>query len=79
MENEKKYNTGEHINIDTLTKEEKNIAIKEWAEGNPMLETVITTCNQNEIPTYESCNGHGLLGLPYISMIITKQNIEKIL
>ena len=74
-----KYNIGKPGSSENIEPEELSLAISEWSEGNPKLEEAITSCIQNGIPTYASCKGHNLFDRPYLSMIITKDNLGKIL
>lgn len=75
---EKSYKNGNPMDIPE-NNEEKSLAIKEWSENNKHLENAITSCIDNNIPTFASCAGHKLLDLPYLSLKVNKNNLGKIL
>lgn len=73
------YNNGKPEDSKNIKKEELSLAISEWSEGNSKLQEAISSCIQNGISTYASCKGHTMYDRPYLSMIITKDNLGKIL
>lgn len=77
--NKEEYNNGGIINISDLSKEEKHVAISQWAEGNKYLEKLLTTCNDNGLETIASCAGHNKFDVPYVTIKITNDNVDKIL
>ena len=71
------YNNGKPIEVPE-NEEEKALAISEWAEGSEHLQNAIFSCLDNGIQTFASCKGHKITDFPYLSMIITYKNIDKI-
>lgn len=74
-----KYNTGIPISLNNVEKENLSLAISDWAEGNTHLQYAIGSCIDNNIPTHASCAGHHITDSPYLSMLISKQNLGNIL
>ncbi len=72
------YNTGMPMNLDSIPKEEKSLAISQWGEGCQELEDVLRTCAELGIQTTASCKGHSLFDNPYVTMVIRKQNVHRI-
>lgn len=73
-----KYANGKMLGVPE-NEEEREKAIKEWAEGNPDLEDAIRSCLDNGIRTEASCGGHGKIGDdPYLAIEISDENIKKI-
>jgi len=62
--NNMKYNTGIPLSFETI-KMNREIAVKEIAEGNKGLENLLNTCIDRNIPTHASC-GHA----SYITFLI---------
>ena len=73
-----KYSNGRPVDI-PKDKEELEIAIKEWAEGNPHLEEALCQCIDHGVITEASCAGHGRGNDdPYIAMKITDETRGRI-
>ena len=51
------YNTGDVMDIDRLTDDQKKQAFHEWAEGSPALEELFLSCDDKGIKTLASCSG----------------------
>ena len=75
----KKYNIGYQVEINTIPDDEMPLAISEWSEGNEKLKEAISQCIENGIPTIASCAGHSFLDSPYIAMSINEENVGNIL
>lgn len=71
------YNNGKPMEVPE-NEEEKALAISEWAEENEHLQNAISSCIDNGIQTFASCKGHKIIDSPYLSMVITNKNIDKI-
>lgn len=74
----KKYNNGKVESIPENATETA-LAIREWSENYKPLETAIGSCIDNNIPTIASCAGHSLMDSAYISMVVNKENLGKII
>lgn len=73
-----KYFTGRSVDI-PKEDDELDIAIKQWAEGNPHLEAALRQCIDNRVKTIASCAGHDKWDDdPYISMEIIDESRKKI-
>lgn len=59
-----KYNTGEPIDINNLTAEERKQAFHEWAEGSKALEQLLNEGYEKGFLSYACCGGD--TGKPYI-------------
>lgn len=59
-----KYNTGEPIDINELTEEERKLAFHEWAEGSEALEQLLNEGYQKGFLSHACCGGD--TGRPYI-------------
>jgi len=79
MKERTKYNNGRQIDSTTVEESEMSLAIIEWSEGDEALNDAIISCMENEIPTLASCAGHKITDVPYLTMIITPQNLGRIL
>lgn len=79
MKERTKYNNGRPIDSTTVEESERSLAIIEWSEGDEALSDAIISCTENQIPTLASCAGHKITDYPYLTMIITPQNIGRIL
>lgn len=79
MKERTKYNNGRPIDSTTVEESEKSLAIIEWSEGDVALSDAIISCTENQIPTLASCAGHKITDSPYLTMIITPQNLGRIL
>lgn len=55
MTDREKYNNKSSIDINSLSKEELAVAIREWAEGDPYLEKFLWRCYENNVETM-ACN-----------------------
>ena len=53
-----KYNYGSPVNIDNMPDEEKYAAMKEFAEGSPILEECLITANKLGFETTNCCRGY---------------------
>ena len=73
------YNDGKPTDIEDIPQEELSLAVKDWSEGSKSLEDAMTACIDSGIPTYASCKGHRITDKPYLSLVITKENIGQIL
>lgn len=79
MKKKTKYKKGEIIPIENIDEEELSRAITEFSEGNKNLKKAIVSCIENNVKTIASCAGHGISVSPYLSMIVTSENIYNIL
>lgn len=71
-----KWNRGNSIPIDSLTFEELEEAIHEWAEGSEILEELLWLCYEKSVYTTGSCaGGHHFA---YIDFDFTKGNAENL-
>ena len=78
MEETKNYANGKSLSIPE-NEQEKELAIRQWSEGNPDLEDAIRACIDNGIRTQASCGGHGKIDDdPYLAIEINEENIKKI-
>ena len=73
-----KYVTGGPVDIPEDLNE-REIAIKEWAEGNKHLEEALKKCIEHGLQTRASCAGHPGLGSdPYLGIDITDETRKTI-
>jgi len=79
MKKRTKYNNGRASDSTKIEQSQMNLAIMEWSEGDESLRDAIISCHKNQIPTLASCAGHSITDYPYLAMIMTPQNMEKIL
>ena len=72
-----KYNNIKSIAIDTLSKDELKVAIKEWSENNEAMENLLWNCYNNKIET----NGCHVGEFSYLSLFVNndKTKIIKLL
>ena len=70
-----KYNTGDSIDIYTLTPEERQIAFHEWAEGSPALENLLKEAYNKGFLSYACCGGDS--GKPYIAFQLNDEYSRK--
>lgn len=72
-----KYNRMASIPISSLSEQELPIAIKEWAEDNVYMESLLWACYNNGIET-DGCHAHTF---PYIAFLLDskKEGILKLL
>ena len=73
------YNNGKASVPETNDTKELSLAIKEWSEGDEILEDTIKTCFDNGVQTFASCRGHGIYQDGYLAVIINKENSNRIL
>lgn len=71
------WNYGASIPIDSLSQEQRKEAIKEWAEGNAILEELLLKCYENGVKTTGSHTGHTGC-LPYVGMLIDESNFKSL-
>lgn len=71
-----KYNTGKPIDINSLTKEERNQAFREWAEGSKALEKLLHIGYKKGFLSLACCGGD--TGHPYICYDLNDERSRKI-
>ena len=73
--NKDKYSNGRPVDMPN-DKDELEIAIKEWSEGNANLENAIRKCMENGVKTLASCAGHD--DNSYLAIKITEKTRKKV-
>ena len=73
------YNNGKVIDVSTLSKNEYNLAKKEWSEGNYELEQLLIYCLENNIVTQACCAGHENTEYSFIQFDFNENNMEALI
>lgn len=73
---DKKYNTGQPIDIETLSKDELKEAFHEWAEGCDLLEELLIEGYNKGLFSKACCSGDNVL--PYIAYKLENNNARKL-
>ena len=68
-----RYCDGSSIPVDSLNRQERRQAIKEWSEGNPFLRELLHECYRHQVKTTACCAHY-----PYISVQITGSSLSKL-
>lgn len=74
------YNTGEVVNLKSLNKDEKLVALKDFSEENTDLEKVLIFCLEHNFYTRACCAGHKEKGsnyIPYLFLNIGRNQLVK--
>ena len=71
-----KYNTGDLIDINELTDEERKIAFHEWSEGSQALEQLLIEGYKKGFMSHSCCGGDN--GTPYICYNLNDEQSKKI-
>ena len=72
------YNSGGHVDISTLSPEERKNAFMEFAEGNKGLYELLNTAYEQGIESMFCCAGHSENDNGYVVFKVTDDNLKKL-
>lgn len=72
------YNSGGHVDISTLSPEERKNAFMEFAEGNKGLYDLLNTAYEQGIESMFCCAGHSENDNGYVVFKVTDDNLKKL-